>query len=113
MLWRTTHEFLRWLWPAIFAGLLGFIGLVIAAASIWREAKDFGRSAAIWIASMLNTPWPYVITIVLFLAWLAAFIWSGQKLAQIEAMRDHGPFTPDKDGFIILDGGSARDTAER
>lgn len=77
MLARIVHDFLKWLWPAIFAGGFAFATLALAASQLWTEAKDWTASLFGWaIAVMLNPLFPWLV-IALFVIWLFAFIWSG------------------------------------
>jgi hypothetical protein len=80
MLWRVVHDTLKWLWPAAFGGLVAFSGVAIAASQVWPEAKTWTANAFTAAVSVLNEPMFWAAAAIVFIAWLAAFVWSGHKV---------------------------------
>ena len=94
MLWRVVHDTLKWLWPAIFGGVVATSTVAVAAAQVWPEAKaSVGRVYASAIA-MLSLPSTWLVLAAVFITWLVALIWSGHKLANVKAEFEVVPDTP-------------------
>lgn len=88
MFWRVVHDTLKWLWPALFTGVVATVTIAVAAAQVWPGAKaEVGRLFTRALA-MLSSPWTWLAIVVIFVAWLAAFIWSGIKVRETGARPD-------------------------
>lgn len=82
MLWRLIHDTLKWLWPAIFAGLLGIATLAVAASQVWPDAKAATGDVYTKAIGMLHFPATWSTLATIFFVWLAAFIWSGMRISK-------------------------------
>ena len=82
MFWRYTHDTLKWLWPAAFGGLLACVTVAIGASTIWPGAKTWTEAVFLGAVAVANNPIFWAATLAVFIVWLAAFIWSGHKVAQ-------------------------------
>ena len=107
MFWRIVHDTLKWLWPALFAGIASLGGIAVAAAQVWPEAKTaVGKLFATGIV-MLTAPSTWCALAVLIVAWLALFIWTGHKMAGSKGWQEPVPDTPLHHAIRYI----ARDTA--
>lgn len=80
MFWRVAHDTLKWMWPALFGLAVAVIGTMVGASQVWPEVKRATESDFQWIVSVLNNPLAWAGGLIVFLVWLAAFVWSGHKV---------------------------------
>lgn len=82
MFWRVLHDFLKWLWPALFALMIAIITVVLAAAQIWPPVKDWVATNFSMGLSVVGDPWFLPALVAAFVAWLGIFVWSAHKVAK-------------------------------
>lgn len=79
MFWRITHDTLKWIWPATFALMVAIVGTCVGASQVWPEAKRTTEANYQRAMLVLSNPIFWILAFVVFVMWLAAFIWSGHK----------------------------------
>lgn len=81
---RIIHQFLKWLWPAVFGAVVASVTAALAASETWDPAKDWTEARFLDTVAIVGNPWAWAIAGVVFLVWLAAFIWSGEVVDRPE-----------------------------
>ncbi|MDO8378182.1 hypothetical protein [Phenylobacterium sp.] len=75
---QITHEFLKWMGPALFALAGAVITIALAASQIWEGAKAWTADKFTRSVAVMESPWFWVALACVVLIWLAAFIWSAR-----------------------------------
>lgn len=76
---RVSHQFLVWLFPALFAGIGTFVGLVIAAAQVWPEVKSWAALRWQNVEMILEHPLFYGALFLAVAAYIAALVYTTQE----------------------------------
>ena len=94
MFWRVVHDFLKWLWPAVFGGFVVTAGIAVAASQVWPEAKAWTATTFQSVSAVMSQSWFIPLALGVFVVWFAAFLWSGHCVNRASVTPPNWPSVP-------------------